>query len=199
MKRLTWAPMFLLLALSFFTSCRGTEEKVGEATERNLYLCRHAKGKKLGPNKEDIDRGLTKKGKITAQLMGAYLAKEPPIDLIVSSTADRALATAKKIALALDYPLGKLRREPSLYKCPTHNLLAYVRNLPDSIQNICFVLHNPTAEQGINHYQKDTIVQKVKPGTVAHIKFHTIDWCDATHKTGKFIDYKRFKAPEIGK
>src|SRR6185437_7743677 len=71
---------------------------------KTLFLVRHAKSSRDPPGLPDEDRPLAGRGERDAPKMGRRLAKrdaEP--DLILSSPASRALATAKLFAAKLHY------------------------------------------------------------------------------------------------
>ncbi len=71
---------------------------------KKLYLIRHAKSSWDYPGLNDHERPLNKRGERDAPFM-AKILKEKKVkpDLILSSTAVRALEFAKKIADELDY------------------------------------------------------------------------------------------------
>ena len=69
---------------------------------RSVLLLRHAKSSWKHPDLSDHDRALNKRGKSDAQCMGRLLKKENFIpDIIISSTAIRARATAETGILQL--------------------------------------------------------------------------------------------------
>ena len=70
---------------------------------KRLFLVRHAKSSWKHPELTDFERPLNKRGKRDAPEMGKRLAdREIDLDLMVSSTATRAITTARTIA-------GKIR------------------------------------------------------------------------------------------
>ena len=82
---------------------RAASPRAGPAM-KTLFLVRHAKSSKDDPTLTDKERPLNDRGRRDAPKMGERLAKrdvEP--DLIVSSPAVRALATAQIFAEKLDY------------------------------------------------------------------------------------------------
>ncbi len=72
---------------------------------KTLYLVRHAKSSWSNPALSDFDRGLNKRGKRNAPVMGKRMVVDGvKPDLIVSSPAKRALKTARIIAKEIGYP-----------------------------------------------------------------------------------------------
>lgn len=75
----------------------------------------HAKSSWNHPDLTDHDRPLNKRGKGDAQCMGRLLKREHLIpDIIISSTATRARATAEGVAKASGYK-GEIIMNKSLY------------------------------------------------------------------------------------
>ena len=74
-----------------------------------LLINRHAKSPWNNLNVSDHDRELSEKGVSDALEMGGRLVKrEVSFDLMISSTAIRALTTSQLIASRLNYPLYKI-------------------------------------------------------------------------------------------
>ncbi len=113
---------------------------------RTLYIMRHAKSRWNEPDAADHERGLKKRGKRDATMMGHALAERaaPPY-LIVSSTARRAKATARRVARAWGYE-GEVRLEDTLYERGPLQCIEMLRELPDSAQSVLLIGHNPTLE-----------------------------------------------------
>jgi phosphohistidine phosphatase len=83
---------------------------------KTLYLLRHAKSSWQNSDLDDFERPLLEKGLKRSKLMIDYLLEhEVGVDLIVSSPAVRALATAEIFARALNYPVENIRKEKKMY------------------------------------------------------------------------------------
>jgi phosphohistidine phosphatase len=71
---------------------------------KSILILRHAKSSRKDPDLTDHDRPLNKRGKRDAPRMGRLLRKENLVpDIIISSTAMRARATAQAVAKASGY------------------------------------------------------------------------------------------------
>ena len=71
---------------------------------RTLLILRHAKSSWANNRLADHARPLNKRGKLDAPRMGQLLRREELMpDLVISSTAERALTTAEMAALACGY------------------------------------------------------------------------------------------------
>jgi phosphohistidine phosphatase len=111
-------------------------------TERTLILLRHAKSDWSG-DEADIARPLAKRGRRQAPDAGRWLAANiDSIDLAVVSPASRARSTWDLVLARLDAPSGT-RIDDRVYAASDHELLTVVRELPDDIQTVVLVGHNP--------------------------------------------------------
>ena len=108
---------------------------------KSLHLLRHAKSSWKDPGLNDHDRPLSKRGQ-TAKMMAAYLrrAKIAP-DLVICSTAMRALQTLDPIAKAKKPPKIVLERE--IYGGTQRALWEQLWNLPESANSVLLIGHNP--------------------------------------------------------
>jgi phosphohistidine phosphatase len=109
---------------------------------KSLYLLRHAKSSWKEPGLNDHDRPLSKRGRHMAKLMAAYLrrAKIAP-DLVICSTAKRALQTLGPITKAKKPPKVVLEKE--IYEGGQRAIWAQLRNLSDSANSVLLIGHNP--------------------------------------------------------
>lgn len=111
---------------------------------KTLYLVRHAKSGKDDLSLADRDRPLDDRGHREAPKMGKRLAKrDAKPDLILSSPALRALATAELIAEALDYRTKDIEVDDRLYASDVNTLLGVIHKLGDKQDRVMLVGHNP--------------------------------------------------------
>lgn len=111
---------------------------------RTLYLVRHAKSSWADPGMPDHDRPLNERGLRNAPFMAQlFAARGEPVDLIVSSTAARALATARTFAAALTLPPESTVLEPAIYDASCGRLMSVVNALPPDAHRVMLFGHNP--------------------------------------------------------
>ncbi len=92
----------------------------------------------------DKDRPLDDRGKRDAPKMGKRLAKrDVKPDLILSSPAIRALATAEIIAKKLDYKLKDIVVDDRLYASEADNVLNVIHKLGEKLERVMLFGHNP--------------------------------------------------------
>jgi phosphohistidine phosphatase len=113
--------------------------------ERTLILLRHAKSDWSG-DETDIVRPLAKRGRRQAPDVGRWLAANlDSVDLAIVSPATRALNTWDLVAAELDVP-PRTRIDDRVYAASDQQLLTIVRELPDDIETVVLVGHNPGME-----------------------------------------------------
>jgi phosphohistidine phosphatase len=113
---------------------------------KTLLLLRHAKSSWGDSSLPDHDRPLNKRGKAAAPRMGRLLRDEGLVpDLVVTSTAVRAQATAFAVIEACGY-VGAVRSARSLYLAPPSAYVDLIRELDESIERVLMIGHNPGIE-----------------------------------------------------
>jgi phosphohistidine phosphatase len=113
--------------------------------ERTLILLRHAKSDWSG-GEADIDRPLGKRGRRQAPDAGRWLAASiDSIDLAVVSPANRARSTWDLVSAELEVP-PTTRIDDRVYTDSEGGLLGVVRGLPDDVETVVLVGHNPGLE-----------------------------------------------------
>ena len=113
--------------------------------ERTLILLRHAKSD-WSHDEPDLARPLAKRGRRQAPEAGGWLAANlDRIDLAVVSPANRARSTWDLVAARLDGP-PPTRIDERVYAASDDELLGVVRELPDEIERVVLVGHNPGLE-----------------------------------------------------
>lgn len=113
--------------------------------ERTLVLLRHAKSDWAG-GEADIDRPLSERGLRQAPKAGQWLARHiDTIDLAVVSPAKRARRTWELASAELGSE-PPTRFDERVYAASAHQLLSVVRDLPDDVDTVVLVGHNPGIE-----------------------------------------------------
>jgi phosphohistidine phosphatase len=114
---------------------------------KTLLLLRHAKSSWKEPGLDDHDRPLNKRGKHDAPQMGKLIRKLDLVpDLILCSTARRAIDTAQAVAEACGYE-GEVETQRDLYLSDTACYLDILQHLPDEVDRVMLVGHNPDMEE----------------------------------------------------
>ncbi len=112
---------------------------------RTLLILRHGKA---APEEEgsDRDRPLTKRGKRAAELVGHLLRDDDLVpDRIISSDAERARDTARRVAAASKFG-GVIDELDELYLAEPEAYITAVRQLAGDAERVLLVGHNPGLE-----------------------------------------------------
>lgn len=110
-----------------------------------LYLVRHAKSSWTDPLLADHERPLNDRGERDIKLMPDHLLKkgEEKPQFIISSTAKRALATAKAFAKSYDLKNNQLTEDKNLYHADVENIYGAIFGIPDEFERVMLFGHNP--------------------------------------------------------
>ncbi len=111
-------------------------------TTRRLVLIRHAKSKPEG--EPDSARELAKRGRADAATIGRWLVEHDSVpDLAVVSPARRARQTWELAAAELD-AAPAVQIDERIYDNTVSALRSVVRDVPDDIQTVAVIGHNPS-------------------------------------------------------
>jgi len=110
---------------------------------RTLLLLRHAKSSWDDPSLADHDRPLAPRGRRAAERIGELLRDQGiEISLVLCSSARRARET-----LELAQPPGEVQIEQELYGASARQLLDRIRRVPDEVESLMLIGHNPAVEE----------------------------------------------------
>ncbi len=112
--------------------------------KRTLTLIRHAKSDWGHPELSDFDRPLNERGMGDAPRMGSELvSRDIRFDLVIASTANRAITTARAICEAVGYAEEDIEENRDLYLASAGAILDIIHRVDDSIRHLALVTHNP--------------------------------------------------------
>ena len=149
-----------------------------------LYIVRHAKAEDRSAFMTDYSRELTPDGIIAAARIGRYL-RENSIhpDRIVSSPAARTRDTAKVIAEQVEIDPADIQFDEKLYEGGPKAYLAVVNALPDAVQSVMVVGHNPDVSYFAEFLTHQSIGSMSK-GEVVAVSFENLSWAEVSGRTG---------------
>ena len=107
---------------------------------KTLHQLRHAKSDWSDRSLADHDRPLNRRGKRTRRVIARHVAGWS-VDLVLCSTAVRARASAKPVIDALGCAV---HYERALHAAGERDLLELVRALPNDVDTVMAVGHNPS-------------------------------------------------------
>ena len=160
---------------------------------KTLYIIRHGKSFWDDPSLSDHDRPLMQKGiKRTLKIASFFNQKNIKPDLMISSSAKRALNTAQIIAEVIDYPLSDILVEKSFYHTDRELLTDYLYGLENNINSVMVFGHNPTFTSFANQFLDNPIDWLPTTGTVS-VSFKTDKWENImlAKRTTDFVMYPK--------
>ena len=114
---------------------------------KRLLILRHAKSSWADSSIDDWQRPLNDRGRRDAPRAGQWLRERGLTpDIIVSSDAIRARATAEAVAQAAGYG-GEVIKEPSLYHASPEDAIEVLTRVSDVARSAMIVGHNPGLEE----------------------------------------------------
>lgn len=143
---------------------------------KTLLILRHAKSSWDDPGLADHDRPLARRGWKDAPRIGELLLEERLVpELILASTAVRALQTATLVAQASRYDC-EMRTLPELYLAEAAVYLALARKLDDRLARVLFVGHNPGVEELVHAVAGRE--ERMPTAALAVVRFSVDRWAD---------------------
>jgi len=125
---------------------------------KRLILIRHAKSGWDDFSARDFDRDLNDRGRRDAPEMGRRLAgKEPMPDAVLVSTAVRARSTASLMIPETGISSTQVMYLDELYLASASDMMKIVRKVPDDVQTLALLAHNPGITELTNRLAKTYI------------------------------------------
>lgn len=154
---------------------------------KKVILVRHGQAEDLQLGKTDFDRRLTDVGKLEVVRVGRQLFDEK-LDpkTLITSHAIRAVATAKIIALSLEFLESKIEINKGLYNGTYSDYLLSIHETDEKLDTILIVGHNPVISQTVTYL---TAAQYVFPTAgIVIIQFDVPNWKSISTGAGTIID-----------
>lgn len=142
---------------------------------------RHAKSSWSNMRLSDHERPLNDRGKNDAPRMGQMLKDEELVpQLIISSTAVRALSTAEAVALAADFD-GELKTTRHFYHADPDTYIHVLQTVDDAFNCVMVVGHNP----GMAELVEDLTGARehFTTANIAHVELPIDSWSAFTEDT----------------
>lgn len=153
--------------------------------KRTLQIVRHAKSSWDYDSLSDIDRPLKLRGIKNAYEMARRLKIRNSLPkLILTSPANRALHTAIIFARVFELPFANLNIEVKLYETGEERLLDLLKHIPDEVNSVMLVGHNPVFTNFANLFVSTPIANIPTAGIVT-IAFEAASWQDISREKVK--------------
>ncbi|WP_207434208.1 SixA phosphatase family protein [Sabulibacter ruber] len=161
---------------------------------KTLYLLRHAKSSWDFEELSDHDRPLSTRGRSDAPLIGQELSeRKVKLDLIISSSAVRAISTATLVAKELGFAPEKVGVQEELYHITAEDLLMFIQSLPEEYTHVMLVGHNPTFTEIANLLLPERSIVNIPTAGIVAISFDCGYWGEISPDNSKllFFDYPK--------
>ena len=146
---------------------------------KTVSIVRHAKADKPEGYPSDYERPLTPRGHKDAENIAAVLARlTPPVDCLLSSPAARAAQTSDYLAAVLG-ETQPVQWNESIYLATAETLLEILKQLPDELNHVVLVGHNPGMERlvsGLCGGSPDNNVIAMPTAALAHLTVDITRW-----------------------
>jgi phosphohistidine phosphatase len=111
-------------------------------------------------------------------------------DLMLTSSATRALTTCQLIASQISYPLNDILVNKDIYNSSSENLKNIIFKTDNDINSLALFGHNPTLHIISEELSLEEI-SKFPTCSMAYFRFETDNWIDLTKCERKmlFFDY----------
>jgi len=148
---------------------------------KTLLLMRHAKSSWKHEDITDHERPLNKRGKKDAPLMGKLIfEKELMPQLILSSSALRARLTVNAIIESANHQ-GEVEFLDDFYMAEPAVYLEKLRSLPDDLERVMIVGHNPGLEGLLQILSQQ--VESLPTCAIAYLILPIKDWSELNEDT----------------
>jgi phosphohistidine phosphatase len=172
----------------------GNPHRFGEV--KRLFLLRHAKSSWDDPGLDDHDRPLAPRGRRASALIAEHLRRERIApDLVLCSSARRTRETLERVMPALDP--SKARFERALYGASSEKLLQRLREVPDEVQSVMLVGHQPAIQELALHLagegsELESVRGKFPTAALATLTFAG-QWSELARQSGELAAYVKPK------
>lgn len=149
---------------------------------KTLHILRHAKSSWAEADKSDKDRALKAKGiSDIVNTARSFAPKVKDLDLIITSSANRAVHTAILFAETIGFPHDRIRIDLMVYKADDREIIEMIKSLPDEYDSVMVVGHNPTLTYLVNRFLTEHIHELPTSGLVG-ITFDIKQWGEISNE-----------------
>jgi phosphohistidine phosphatase len=153
---------------------------------KRLTLVRHSKSDWSLPGQQDWDRALNKRGQRDAPEMARRLrARKLKPDVILSSPAVRALATATIMARELKVAASIVHQDERLYLAGPADMLTVIRELGVDARHLMVFGHNPGITEFANRLSAGDRIDNMPTSAVFTATFAIQDWSELDWGSGQ--------------
>lgn len=160
---------------------------------KKIVLIRHAKSSWGNSGSDDFSRPLNQKGieesKTISRALTEKIAKP---DIILTSSAHRALSTARYFASAFSYPEESIIKDKTLYLASRQEILKTISRIDPKHSLVFLIGHNPTITE-FACYLCNASIASLPTCSAIGIEFETDAWDLISNSKAKilFLEYPK--------
>lgn len=166
--------------MSRFVISKNVDKKNGHkmsSTQKVLYLIRHAKSAWDRPGMSDWERDLNERGRRDGPRMSKYFAENfVKPDILLSSDSQRTRSTAQYFLDAGWVDQDSLTFHRDLYLASHQEIIDRLVEMPDSVQSIGILAHNPGIHQTVIRLSQSESISKFPTFAMAHLTTQAESW-----------------------
>jgi phosphohistidine phosphatase len=148
---------------------------------KTLYVIRHGKSD-WNQGVMDFDRPLNPRGKRDAPNMGKYLLNHHDTpDAVLSSTANRAISTARLLLHEMNFDISTIQERDNLYHASIEETLNEVATVSSDVNTLYIFGHNPGFSDIINYLSG--IPTELKTCCVGILELQVDNWNELSRET----------------
>jgi phosphohistidine phosphatase len=159
---------------------------------KTLLILRHAKSSWDNSRLSDYERPLNSRGKEDAPRMGQLLRDEELVpDLIITSSAKRAAATAEAVAAASGYA-DEIKSTRRLYHAAPEQYIELLQEAGGDTTRVMVVGHNPGVEYLVELLTD--VDERMPTGALARVELPIEQWTELDEEVrGRLVNVWRPK------
>ncbi len=156
---------------------------------KRLFIVRHAKSSWDYPHLTDFERPLNKRGiRDLPDMADRFKQLHLDVDCLISSPANRALATAQGFASAIGIPYPQIKLEERFFHASHHTIKEVLSKLDNKLKSVTVFGHNPGLTYLINDLS-DFYLDNLPTCAICGIDFEFNTWSDILYNKGKQFYY----------
>tara|TARA_B100000886_G_scaffold151294_1_gene102896 strand:- start:1171 stop:1650 length:480 start_codon:yes stop_codon:yes gene_type:complete len=155
---------------------------------KKIFFLRHAKSS-WDLDVSDINRPLNQRGVDDITKIGKKFNKFfKSVEFIITSPAVRAISTCVIFSSSINFTYDKIQINNKLYTFNVDEIIKFVYNLNDSINEVILVGHNPAFTYAANFFSNEEIIH-MPTSSIVSISFNEHKWSRV--KKGKSFQITR--------
>ena len=155
---------------------------------KTLLAMRHAQAGFPSYVNSDYERPLTNRGTRDLARAAALLQQRNTVpERALASSALRAQQTAAGVCEQLGMCDDSIDFAEALYLAPPDTIIEHIQHIPDGVNTLLVVAHNPGMEELVHLFTNETVA--LPPAGLATIRFDTPQWAAIRPTRGQLAHF----------